>query len=338
MSFERSKMPAAQSGFTLVELMISLVLGLLVIAAAGGIFLSNKRVYGSTEATNRIQENQRAAFEMMSRDVREAGSNPCTRFTATAGPINLLADRSNPVWTTYQMGLTGTENGTSDSVTVFNASGRSRVTSHSTPGADLTVSDTAGLVNGQTLMVCNADTAILFSATKITSGGTTVGHDGTANCGRGFTRQPDYARCSDAVASTVGYCFNSVDQTTCGASAERGRSPAMLLVPSAIQWTIAANGRGSNSLFRTVNGTASEIAEGVQSLQLSYKIGNATTFVNASSVTGTQWATVTAVRVAMTFTSVQGAQSTTDVRGTNNAALTRSAVDVIALRNHLDIQ
>lgn len=54
-----------QAGFSLIELMISLVLGLLVIAAAGGIFLSNKRVYGSTEAINRIQENQRAAFEML---------------------------------------------------------------------------------------------------------------------------------------------------------------------------------------------------------------------------------------------------------------------------------
>ncbi|QYR52535.1 prepilin-type N-terminal cleavage/methylation domain-containing protein [Lysobacter soyae] len=327
-----------QEGFTLVELMISLVLGLLVIAAAGGIFLSNKRVYGSTEAINRIQENQRAAFELMSRDLREAGANPCTRFNATVGPVNLLADRSSPVWSRFQMGLTGTEGGTSDNVVVYNAGGRSRVTAHATPGADLTVSDTAGLVNGQTLMVCNADTAMIFSATKITSGGTIVGHDGAGNCGRGFTRQPDYARCADAVASNVGYCFNSIDQATCGASAERGRSPAMLIVPAAIQWSIANNGRGGTSLFRTVNGTASEIAEGVTSLQLSYKIGNSTAFVDASAVGAAQWATVTAVRVGMNFVAAQGAQSTTDIRGTNNAALTRTAVDVIALRNHLDIQ
>lgn len=328
-----------QSGFTLVELMISLVLGLLVIAAAGGIFLSNKRIYGSTETLNRIQENQRAAFELLSRDLREAGSNPCTRFTATNGPINLLADRSSPVWTTFQMGLTGTENGASDSITVFNANGRSRVTSHSTPTADLTVSDTAGLVNGQTLMVCNADTALIFSATKITSGGTVVGHDGAGNCGSGFTRQPDYARCADAVPSAVGYCFNSVDQTTCGASAERGRSPAMLLVPAAIVWSVANNARGGRSLFRTVNGGApNEIAEGVTSLQLQYKIGNNTDFVDATSVAGTQWALVTAVRIAMTVTAAQGAQSATDVRGTNNAALSRSAVDIVAIRNHLDIQ
>ena len=329
---------AQQAGFSLVELMISLVLGLVVIAAAGGIFLSNKRVYGSTEALNRIQENQRAAFEMLSRDLREAGTNPCTRFDATNGPINLLADRSNPVWARFQMGLNGTENGASDSVEVYSAGGRSRITDHTTPGADLTVSDTAGLVNGQTLMVCNADTAIIFSATKITNGGTVVGHDGAANCGQGFTRQPDYSRCTATLAGTVGYCFKSVDQTACGMSAERGRSPAMLLVPAAMRWFVADNTRGDSSLYREVNGVSSEIAEGIDDLQLSYKIGNSTTFVDADAVPANQWALVTAVRIAMTVTAVQGAQGRGDVRGTDNQALTRPMVDVVAIRNHLDIK
>ena len=328
----------AQVGFSLVELMISMVLGLIVIAAAGGIFLSNKRVYGSTEAVNRIQENQRAAFEMLSRDLREAGTNPCTRFDATNGPVNLLADRSNAVWSRFQMGLSGTENDDSDSIEIYSAGGRSQVTAHATPGADLTVTDTVGLSNGQVLMVCNADTAILFSATKISSGGTVVGHDGAANCGQGFTRQPDYARCTASLAGTVGYCFKSVDQAACGMSAERGRSPAMLVVPAAMRWFVQDNNRGGSSLYRSVNGVTSEIAEGVGNLQLSYKIGNSTAFVDADAVPANQWALVTAVRVAMTVTAMQGAQSGADVRGTDNAVLTRSMVDVIALRNHLDIR
>lgn len=329
---------ALQAGFSLIELMIALALGLLVIAAAGGIFLSNKRVYGSTEAVNRIQENQRAAFEMLSRDLREAGSNPCTRFNATNGPVNLLADRSSTVWDAFQMGLTGTENGASDSVVIYSANGRSRITGHANPGADLTVSSTVGLANGQTLMACNADTAIIFAATKITSGGTVVGHDGAANCGQGFTRRPDYARCSQSLAGTVGYCFRSADQATCGASAERGRSPAMLVTPAATRWFVADNTRGGSSLYRTVNGVTSEIAEGVGNLQLSYKIGNSTAFVNADSVPATQWALVTAVRMAMTVTAMQGAQSSTDIRGTGGTVLSRPMVDVVALRNHLDIQ
>ena len=55
-------------GVSLIELMIALLLGLVVSAAAGGIFLANKRVYASTETLNRIQENTRVSFEIMARE------------------------------------------------------------------------------------------------------------------------------------------------------------------------------------------------------------------------------------------------------------------------------
>src|SRR3546814_391989 len=60
---------AAQRGFTLIELMVAMVLGLLVVAAAGSLFMSSRKVYGTTASINRIQENQRIAFEMLARDV-----------------------------------------------------------------------------------------------------------------------------------------------------------------------------------------------------------------------------------------------------------------------------
>ncbi|WP_156968866.1 PilW family protein, partial [Arenimonas metalli] len=37
--------PVGARGFSLIELMIAMIIGLLVIAAAGGIFVSNKRTY-----------------------------------------------------------------------------------------------------------------------------------------------------------------------------------------------------------------------------------------------------------------------------------------------------
>jgi len=80
----------AQRGFTLVELMVAMILGLLVAAAAGSLFLSNRKIYGTTASINRIQENQRTAFELLARDVREAGGNPCTRNV-----VNML-DTSKP--------------------------------------------------------------------------------------------------------------------------------------------------------------------------------------------------------------------------------------------------
>lgn len=67
-------------GFGLIELMISMVLGLLVLGAAIAVFQSNQRTYSANEGLNRIQENARVAFELMSRDLRAAGGSACSNL------------------------------------------------------------------------------------------------------------------------------------------------------------------------------------------------------------------------------------------------------------------
>src|SRR5690349_740055 len=93
-----------QAGFSLIELMIALLLGVLVAAAAASVFISNKRVYGATESIGRIQEGNRVSFELMSRDIREAGGNPCS---AGAEMVNHLESGTDAWWTAYDRGLRG---------------------------------------------------------------------------------------------------------------------------------------------------------------------------------------------------------------------------------------
>ena len=52
------------AGFGLIELMISMVLGLLVLGAAIAVFQSNQRTFNANEGQNRIQEGARAAYEI----------------------------------------------------------------------------------------------------------------------------------------------------------------------------------------------------------------------------------------------------------------------------------
>ena len=66
------------AGFGLIELMIAMVIGLLVLGAAIAVFQSNQRSYRSNEGVNRVQEGARVAYEMMSRDIRSAGTSACT--------------------------------------------------------------------------------------------------------------------------------------------------------------------------------------------------------------------------------------------------------------------
>jgi type IV pilus assembly protein PilW len=69
-----------QAGFGLIELMIAMVLGLLVLGAAIAIFQSNQRTFQANEGLNRIQENARVAYELMSRDIRAAGGSACSNL------------------------------------------------------------------------------------------------------------------------------------------------------------------------------------------------------------------------------------------------------------------
>lgn len=79
-------------GFGLIELMVSMVLGLLVLGAAIGIFQSNQRSFNANEGVNRVQENARVAFELMSRDIRAAGGSACSSASVveTAGANSSL--------------------------------------------------------------------------------------------------------------------------------------------------------------------------------------------------------------------------------------------------------
>ncbi len=66
-----------QSGFSMVELMVALVLGLVIIAGVISVVLANKRSYGTNEGLSQIQESARTAHELLARDIRQSGSTGC---------------------------------------------------------------------------------------------------------------------------------------------------------------------------------------------------------------------------------------------------------------------
>ncbi len=77
-----------QQGFSLVELMVTLVLGLIIVAGVIQIFISNKATYTVQEGLVQIQENMRFAFETMAHDIRMAGYLGCSRSVLEPNPQN----------------------------------------------------------------------------------------------------------------------------------------------------------------------------------------------------------------------------------------------------------
>jgi type IV pilus assembly protein PilW len=64
-------------GFSILELMIALLLGVVVVAGIVQLFVGNSRTYDLVNAQSRLQENARYGFEFISRAARSAGYFGC---------------------------------------------------------------------------------------------------------------------------------------------------------------------------------------------------------------------------------------------------------------------
>ena len=355
-TYYRPRAARRAAGFSLIELMIAMLLGGLVVAAAGGVFLSNKRIYNATETLGRLQESTRVAFELMSRDLREAGGNPCS---AAAVPVNHLTNGGSAWWDGWVDGIRGygplqavpglpAGSGVGQRapgtpvVEVHSARDTGiRVTSHNQPGDAIGVTGGGGVAAGDLLMACNMDYAMIFEASSVSA--TEIGHaDGGLNCGDAFVFQRDCGAAASPGGGTLGYCLMpdnvAVPHPTC---LEFNRGPAQIARISTVRWYIGNNDRGGRSLYRTevVNTTAGntpnvvvetlEIAEGVTNMQLRFLEGDA----YAAPAGVADWGVVSAVSVQLTFAGAAGALNAREVQGTDGNALQRTTTNVVALRN-----
>ncbi|MCD6399949.1 prepilin-type N-terminal cleavage/methylation domain-containing protein [candidate division WOR-3 bacterium] len=65
-----------ESGFTLVELLIAMTIGLLILAALSSTFLIQRKTYDVQEQIVEMVQTARAAMDMMTREIRMAGYDP----------------------------------------------------------------------------------------------------------------------------------------------------------------------------------------------------------------------------------------------------------------------
>lgn len=323
-----SRRPAARvaQGFSLIELMIAMVLGLLVTLAAIGMFLSNSRTYDTTESLSRVQENTRMAFELMARDIREAGGNPCSRNLLVANVLG-AAGGGTGWWNRWGSGVQGYENGAlagslagTDAVELIaGSSSGASVVSH-TPGtaAFSVVPLTHGFLANDILMVCDFRQASVFQMTgpatnPVTTGeiqhGASLGAPGNCTTNLGFA-QP--INC--AVSPTpFTYAVNS-----------------MVVRLQAARWYVAANGRGGNSLFREAlrnNALAvEEVVEGVEDMEITYLLPGGTDYVDSTAILPARWREVGSVRLDITLSGRENV-------GTDGSRIIRRLQHTVTLRN-----
>ncbi len=81
-----------QSGFTLVELMVGLLISLVLMAGVLSIFFSSRVTYMTNDKTARLQENGRVALDLIVHDLRSAGYSGCSRGSFFQSTLNNSAD------------------------------------------------------------------------------------------------------------------------------------------------------------------------------------------------------------------------------------------------------
>jgi type IV pilus assembly protein PilW len=94
-----------QRGVSLVELMVSVTIGLILLAGVLSIFLSSKVTYFANEKTARLQENGRVALDLIQHDIRSAGYSGCSRMAEWTSTLN---NSTSLLWN-YETPLQGFE-------------------------------------------------------------------------------------------------------------------------------------------------------------------------------------------------------------------------------------
>lgn len=327
----RPPQAAASRGFSLVELMIAIVLGMLVVGSAFAIFMSNRQTYAATESLGRTQENARLAFELMARDLREAGSTPCGNSRRTVGSV-LNPDPTAAGWYAWGDALTGYDGGVALPGVAFGTATADRIA-----GTDA-IEVRSGTAGGVKYASHNAGSATSGSFTMVTaSHGFRVG-DVLVAC--------DYAR--GAVFQVTGVSGAKITYATgsgspgnatasLGGCAEAECTPGLYTFQpnglitrlGASRWYIGANDRGGRSLFQQtvtsgVGSPPQEIAEGVDNLDITYLLNTnpdyyknrviapATQYV--ATVGADEWTRVLAVRMDLTLTGPDKVEGNTITR------------------------
>ena len=162
----RRRASRVHAGFGLIELMIAMVLGLLVLGAAIAIFQSNQRTFEANQGLNRIQENARVAYELMSRDIRAAGGSACSNLAMPDVEHTNTADEN--AFLSSPVSGSGTEftvvSGDDASYEISGAT----TTSLTLKAGQIDDAKDAFKVNDK-LILCNASQLYVVTATNVTT-------------------------------------------------------------------------------------------------------------------------------------------------------------------------
>lgn len=266
-----------ESGLSLIELMITLVVSLLLLGGLIQIYLSNKQSYNAQEQLARMQESGRFAMELITRDLRRAGywggsvdlrrierGNP---GPITAPNVSNTCGFNDPDWGRMirwrVSGLNNTNAGYACATGYVN-------------GSDILTVRYAG---PGTIATADANANGLYLLDNTDSGAIVTGTTWSSNSLLEIAGDNVVA----SLRPLVSHAYYVGDS---------GRAcPGGEAIPALRR--VRLNPETGRTLLETEE--SEEIASGVEDLQVQYLLGG--NYVNANQITGDEWLAVSAVRV-----------------------------------------
>ena len=272
-----------QQGIGLLELMISITLGLFLLSGAIGVLMSSKSSYNLNNELTWIQDNARFATNSLTRDIRMAGFYGCStsqNYTSTLNPS------AGTGW------YTDFDNAVID------------VVDNDPPtSATIDISGTHPFVAGDILVITDCSQTTVFQVTGNNSNKLVhnTGSGTPGNC----TKFLGGISCSSAGANRKIF---------------RGSEGAFVVQMKAHAYYVDEAADGTPTLYRrelvansgNPDVSDEELVQGVENIQVVYGYdsdadGNANRYVNADDVPVADWGNVVTVRIHLLLRSFQQA-------------------------------
>lgn len=277
-----------KAGFSLIELMIAITLGLVLMGGVIQMFLGSKAAFSSQQATSQIQESGRLALEFLARDIRMAGYIGCSNRALSNFDSTLKNADTFPYFMLEETATSGVMGVTA--VRGYSAEpAGANLTPDPLPDTDLIVITRAG---GNDVTVSkNNDSATLFATLNQTEVGACTGNNNRLNgiCPNDILIVTDCQKARIFHATNVNNSAGEI-HITHAASGTPGNAPsawgpgaaadpantygdgAQILKMERLVYYIAEGRSGLPSLWQNVNGVALEILEGVEDMHLTYGV------------------------------------------------------------------
>lgn len=335
-----------QGGIGLIELMVSITIGLFILAGVVQLYLTSTQNVSTFEGSSRIQENARYLFTRLEQDLGGAGNLGCFSSAAVRNPqyriISLLAEQSGYYNFTS---LVGGEDAANPGVGGNTATDSLllRVTGIGQRYKVLDVDETAmeikiesGVVDniesGQVMAISDCSSTSIFAVESKDESADTVSY-------ATFTQPAGNPKAPYNVAEDLQGVYrgaNSADEVLEGMPLAYvyvggGSGVVAYEIDTSAAGTAAGGDCGSSTPeYCALKRDGEEIVEGVEDLQIEYGWINDSDgllrFDEADTITTDQWRMIDRVRVTATFNSINDA---TTNEGTDLLRRTYSRVYVL---------